>query len=210
MKKGFTLVELIGTLIVLSIIALIVTPNILVSIREYKKQVYDSNVKGIEAAAKNWAADNIAQLPTDETESLLISMEELVNGPYLDEKVKDPLEGGYFDDEDHFTFVIVNCNLIKDEITGELINTKYEYNVYVSVDDYIEKSAIKYATDNDITTSTEIEYTDLLEYIREPIKNTLWYSEEYEEDNLNLDLNEISEIMISYDDSEYSAVVNWE
>lgn len=210
MKKGFTLVELIGTLVILSIIALIVTPNILVSVREYKTQVFETNIRGIEAAAKNWVTDNIDKVPNDDS-SLLISIEELVNGTYLDEKIKDPLEGGYFDDEDHFTFVIVDCYKIEDDITGELLNTKYKYNVYVSIDDFIEKKAIEYAKANDIKSTTEIEFSDLAgTYIRGAIHNTEWYEDKYSESNLELNEEEIDSILISYDDEEYNAVVNWE
>lgn len=202
MKKGFTLVELIATLVILSIIALIVTPNILVSIREYKLQVYDTNIKAIEGASKNWATDNIELLPETDAESLLISIEELVDGSYIDEKVKDPINKGSFDDEDHFTFVIIDCYKIEDEITGELINTKYEYNVYISIDDFIEKKAIEYVKDKNYTTTTTLEYSTLIN--EKYINNNIKYK-----NGTELVIDEINNIIVSYDDQEYSAVVNW-
>ena len=52
MKKGFTLVELIATLIVLSIVALIVVPNIYDSIVEYREQLYETQLTAIETSTK--------------------------------------------------------------------------------------------------------------------------------------------------------------
>lgn len=210
MKKGFTLVELIATLVILSIIALIVTPNILVSIREYKQQIYDSNIQAISGASKEWASDNIGELPETDSNSILISLEELIYGAYLNEKVKDPINKGYFDDDDHFTFVIIDCYQIKDEVTGELINNKYEYNVYVSIDDFIEKRAIKYAKDQSMTSGI-IQYSDLINsnYIKSTINNTKWYDSKYSEAQFVIDSSDINNIVVSYADEEYSAVVNW-
>lgn len=210
MRKGFTLVELIATLVILSIIALIVTPNILVSIREYKQQIYDSNVQSINGAAKEWASDNIEELPETDTNSILVSLEELIDGAYLNEKVKDPINKGYFDDDDHFTFVIIDCYQIKDEVTGELINNKYQYNVYISIDDFIEKRAIEYAKSQNMTSGT-IQYSDLTNsnYIKSTINNTKWYDLKHSESQLVIDSSDINDIVISYTDEEYSAVVNW-
>lgn len=210
MKKGFTLVELIATLVILSIIALIVTPNILVSIREYKQQIYDSNIQAINGASKEWASDNIGELPETDSTSISVSLEELIDGAYLDEKVKDPINKGYFDDGDHFTFTIIDCYQIKDEVTGELINNKYEYNVYISIDDFIEKKAIEYAKDQSMTSGI-IQYSDLIngKYIKSTINNTKWYNLKYGEQQLVINSIDINNIVISYIDEEYSAVVNW-
>jgi len=207
-NKGFTLVELIATLIILSIIALIVTPNILVSISDYKNQVYDNNIQAIKGAAISWAADNVGDIhfPSDENISLLVTIEELIKEGHIDENIKDLVNGGNFDDEDHETYVIINCDNIIDEITGEIKNSKYLYDVYISDNDFIEKTAIEYAKDNNITSTTTIKVSELKEkYIKENIYNTDWYINTYLEQKKLISDN--IEVTITYNGKEYKAVV---
>ena len=208
MKKGFTLMELIATLIILSIIGLIVTPNILVSIRDYKEQVYENNINAIENAAKSWVADHVndTHFPTDESFSLLVTIDELINDNYLDEKVSDLINGGHFDDEDHETYVIINCINIVDKITGEVKNSKYTYDAYISDDNFIQEATIKYAKANNINSNTSITVSDLKEeYIKENIFHTDWYV------NTTLKVKKTisnsKEITISYNGSEYKVAI---
>lgn len=210
MKKGFTLIELITSLTVLSIIALIVVPNVTSNVREYKKKIYNNNMQSIADAARNWSTENMNQtnFPQDENSSLLLTIEELVNGPHLDKDVKDSINGGYFDDNKHFTFVIIDCTPIRDEITDKIINYDYSYNTYISIDDFIEKKAIEYAKDNSITTTTTISFNTLKgTYIKNTIYQTNWYNDKYSKEILTI--NNISDIKIEHKNKEYTAVVNW-
>lgn len=213
-NKGFTLIELIATLIILSIVALIVTPNILVSLSDYKKQVYDNNIASIKGAAISWAADNVTYeyFPSDETISLLVPIQELKDSGHLDENVRDVINGGYFDDDDHDTYVIINCkNIIVDD---EIVNRKYTYDVYISDNDLVEKAAINYAKDKEITsTLIKVNVSDLKgKYIK---NNICIYNSNYIDtdevcggpNNIkNIDIeNDIVEV--TYHDSEYKATI---
>lgn len=205
MKKGFTLVELVTTLVILSIIALIVTPNILVSVKDYKNQVYDTNIGTIKSATMSWAADNIndTHFPTDENTSLLVTIDELIENGSLNEGIVDPVNGGTFDDEDHDTFAIIDCINVVDEITGEIKNSKYIYNVYISMDDFLEKKALEYAKENNITGTVIITTSDLIngKYIKEHI---------YKTDKNNSSKEDISDnkkITITYNNGKYNIVV---
>ncbi len=208
MKKGFTLIELVTTLVILSIIAIIVTPNILVSIKDYKKQVYDTNLGSIKSAAMSWAADNVndTHFPIDEETSLLVTIQELIDSGNLDAEITDPINGGTFDDEDHDTFVIINCTNIVDEITGEIKNRKYSYNVYISKDDLIEQAALKYAEDNNLKNSITIKVSDLKDKY---IKNNIYNTEEYINKNgvQKKDISDNISITITYNSKEYKVVV---
>lgn len=205
MKKGFTLVELVTTLVILSIIALIVTPNILVSVKDYKNQVYDTNIGTIKSATMSWVADNIndTHFPTDENTSLLVTIDELIENGSLNEGIVDPVNGGTFDDEDHDTFAIIDCINVVDEITGEIKNSKYIYNVYISMDDFLEKKALEYAKENNITGTVTITTSDLIngKYIKEHI---------YKTDKNNSSKEDISDnkkITITYNNGKYNIVV---
>lgn len=60
-NKGLTLVELMAVISVLAVVALIVTPNVLSSIRKSRQRLYDTQLDNIISSAKNWAADEIVR-----------------------------------------------------------------------------------------------------------------------------------------------------
>ena len=55
-KKGFTLVELLGVLVVLGLISVIIVPKVIDSITTSKEAAYQTQVETIENAAKNLMA----------------------------------------------------------------------------------------------------------------------------------------------------------
>lgn len=177
MKKGFTLIELIAVLVILSVIALIVTPNIMVSVKDYKRQVYETEIQAISDAAKNWAADNISELPTNNEYSLIVTIHDLIDNGYYDENVKDTVNGGVFEDDDHFTFVVIDCEYIEDELGQIETNYKYTYDAYTSTDDFVIDRAKRYATDIELKIDDDITLDVLIE--GEYIKNHMYYTEWY-------------------------------
>ena len=58
MKKGFTLIEMIAAVVILSIIALIVIPIVNKNIRESREKLYNRQIKTIEEAAQRWTTTN--------------------------------------------------------------------------------------------------------------------------------------------------------
>lgn len=186
-KKGLTLVELIATLIILSIVALIVTPNILVSIKQYKQQLYDTNLSTIKNSSTGWLSDYLSnrtssqyfpELLADysnkteiESEGLVVPISELINGGYLKEGIKDTINNGTFDDSAHSVFVLITCRLMGNSAKGDL-ECDYNSDVYISINDYIEKSAEKYAEDNKVIQNTNYTIQTLMDnnYIKESLK----------------------------------------
>ena len=66
MKKGFTLAELLGVIIILGVIALITFPIVNRNIRESQEQLYATQLEEIELAAEKWAYKNVDLLPINE------------------------------------------------------------------------------------------------------------------------------------------------
>ena len=58
MKKGFTLVEILGVFILLGVIALIAIPSILKMSEEYEYDAFVESAKGILRAAESFHAEN--------------------------------------------------------------------------------------------------------------------------------------------------------
>ena len=63
MKKGFTLVEILGVIVVLGIIGLIAFPIVNSTIKETKQKSYDAQIKMIVEAGQKWGVKNVEQLP---------------------------------------------------------------------------------------------------------------------------------------------------
>ena len=99
MKKGFTLVELMGVIVLLSILIIIAVPAITGTIKSGKEDLYKSQLKTIETAAKNWASDeeNISKLP-ESGKCISITLATLKRGSYVDLDIKNPKTDQPFDD----------------------------------------------------------------------------------------------------------------
>lgn len=84
MKKGFTFIEVLVTISLLSLLVLFVVPNLIKFSKDTKKDLYDTNIKNINASAREYANDNLDSLSND---ALTIKVEDLVKGGYLDEVI---------------------------------------------------------------------------------------------------------------------------
>ncbi|MBR3897933.1 MAG: type II secretion system protein [Bacilli bacterium] len=88
-KNGFTLIELVGTIVILSLALIIVVPTVTKNVRNGMIDA-DTNAKSsIELAAKNWATDNMGTVG----ESYCVKVLDLQNQGYLDKNLKMPSNG---------------------------------------------------------------------------------------------------------------------
>ena len=99
-KKGFTLVELLAVIIIISIIALIVFPVVTKQIKGSKDDLYKVQVENIIKAAKDYILDNPELLDEYHINPTLVSIEDLQTATnskgitYLEEgSIKSPLDG---------------------------------------------------------------------------------------------------------------------
>ncbi len=87
-KNGFTLVELLAVIIILSLLALLASTAIVKLLGESKNDLYETQILAIEEAAKIWAADNLNKLP-DIEECKYLTLEDLKEAGTLDSNVID-------------------------------------------------------------------------------------------------------------------------
>ena len=99
-KNGFTLAELLGVLVILSLIAVITVPAVTDSLNKYKRELCNTQVKEIVSAAKAWGTDNILLLPTEDNATYIVSLETLSKYGYIDSKIENPVTKENFDLED--------------------------------------------------------------------------------------------------------------
>ncbi len=93
MKKGFTLVELLGVIIILSAIALLVLPPMLKAINGNKDKISAANKEMVYSAADLFISNNSASYPKYEGSTYCIPLSSLVQNGLLDSKVYDEDNG---------------------------------------------------------------------------------------------------------------------
>ena len=98
-KSGFTLVEMLAVVIVLSLIAIIVTPIIDDVLDDNKERAYEEQISGIISSAKLWGAENIGKLPNTDGESTSVTLKNLQIGGYAKTNLKNPKTNDVFDAE---------------------------------------------------------------------------------------------------------------
>ena len=93
MKKGFTLVELIGVVIILALIALLAFPPILNSIRKTKTELSDASKEILYNAASLYVSENLNDFPKRNGNTFCVTLNTLSSKEYLPTKVYDSITG---------------------------------------------------------------------------------------------------------------------
>ena len=125
MKKelfhGFTLVEMLATIVVLSVIALIVYPTIGRIIVNNKNKAYEKQIDVIKEAAANWLTTNEEKLKDN---SYPLPIEDILKNGFIEEdELLNPIDNE----------TIKGCILI----TWRKGIKQYDYNYVTSCDDFV-------------------------------------------------------------------------
>ena len=96
-KRGFTLVELIGTIVILLVLSLLVFPNLLNLIKNSKKDISTSTKDFIYGQAKSYIYDNVNGYTLKEGNIYCIGLKDLVSKNYLNTPLKDAESGNDID-----------------------------------------------------------------------------------------------------------------
>lgn len=153
-NKGFTLVEIISVVVILSLIALLITPIVSKIIKDNGQKTYDDQIKGIIASAKTWGADHMNGLPgeisklqsssiisaaktwasynpgliPEEGDSdLVVTLKTLQNANYISNDLENPSTGKPYDSE-HVKIVIKNLD-------GEIVYSVIQEEVTITLED---------------------------------------------------------------------------
>lgn len=97
-EKGFTLVELLGVLIILTIIILVLFPTISTYINNTKEKSFDSEMKIITTSLKNYAEGHKEILPLGEGEYVVLTLGQLKDFGIVNSILKNPLDGKQISD----------------------------------------------------------------------------------------------------------------
>lgn len=92
-SKGFTLIELMGVIIILALIAIIATPNVIDQIRKLNSEVSKTQMAVFEAAADNYLSLNESQYPVEDGRVYCITLQEIVDAGILSDPIVDAATG---------------------------------------------------------------------------------------------------------------------
>lgn len=99
MKKGFTLVELLGVIIILAVIASITVISITNSMKNTKQKLYEQQINNIIDGAKTWASGNVFDLPINDGEAIYLTLKELKQDGFVEKDITNPLTNKLFNDQ---------------------------------------------------------------------------------------------------------------
>ena len=88
-KKGFTLVELIGVVILIGLIALIAIPSVDYIITKTKDNAYDRTKDTLKDGLRNWVTDN-KELIYEDGEEIIVTLADLKEQGYVEYEIKNP------------------------------------------------------------------------------------------------------------------------
>jgi len=117
-KKGFTLAELLGVIVIISIILLLVMIPITKNIQKGTNVIFESQLKIIQLGTDNWISDNITSLPQKEGEKITITVGMLKQEGFLEMDLKNPTTG--------------ECIPNNTEIT--ITKNQNSYEIYIDID----------------------------------------------------------------------------
>lgn len=117
MKKGFTLVEIMAVILILGVILVIAIPTFNKVVEESKNKLYKNLNETVVKTTKTYATENAFLMPTEEGESVEVTVNELISTGYLKE-LKNP-----GDKED-------TCNGYV--IITRLADEQYAYNPHIN------------------------------------------------------------------------------
>ena len=121
MKKGFTLAELLGVIVVLALISLITVPAVSDILKNNKKKLCETQLQNIKLAAQNYGADHFYDLPVESGDdySIKISLGDLTSNGYIDKEIRNPVTKQ--------NFIETGSNLVEIKIKRD--NNKFIYEI---------------------------------------------------------------------------------
>lgn len=181
-KNGFTLIEMLSVIVIVSIIALVLIPIVSKNIRDSKVNVYNSLINKMLGATSDWMIKNTEILPSD-GENISITLGMLQSEGYISTDLKNPNTDKLFPADMVITISYVKSNRNNPKLTNGRYNGDYSIVVDVNSGTEIKDIGDEYtvvelgASDNDVD---DIVYKDkdnnditLKEYSLQVISNGL-------------------------------------
>lgn len=97
-EKGFTLIELVGVIVLVSLMILIIIPTVEKVVKKGEENADKQLKDNMILAAKSWAVDNKGKMPQEPGVKINIWLSDLQKDGYIERNIKLPSTGGSIDE----------------------------------------------------------------------------------------------------------------
>ena len=148
MKKGFTIIELLAVITIISLILLLVVPTVTNLISNSEEKGYNIQIKSIKDAAINFTLENYSLFASsDKFDSFTIDLKLLKDLAFIDYEIKNPKTNKYFSDDttikltrDKNNYDIEVFDFDSSSISDDV---KYEdYLILIKASDLVDKNNV--------------------------------------------------------------------
>ena len=113
--KGFTLVELLAVIVILSLLLLVTVTTVSSQFKNSKDELYDTQLNNIKLAAEMWGSDNKVKLNSI-SDCVSLTLGYLKGEGYVDINIKNTYTGELFEDDEVFVNITKETNRYKYEV----------------------------------------------------------------------------------------------
>lgn len=113
--KGFTLVELLAVIVILSLLLLATVTTVSSQFKNSKDELYDTQLNNIKLAAEMWGSDNKTKL-TSISDCVSLTLGYLKEEGYVDINIKNTYTGELFENDEVFVNITKETNRYKYEV----------------------------------------------------------------------------------------------
>ena len=131
-KKGFTLVELLATVVLLCLVTLIATFTINKSVKDAKNRSHNAQVDTLLSAGISYT-NKEESVDLNNINGYKIYLNELASKGYVDSSIKDPLNGKMLNMSSSYIEIKISSsvNNTQSDIKDYKYNGKYVYELHI-------------------------------------------------------------------------------
>ena len=107
-KKGFTLIELMGVIVIIGLLIILAIPSITNLLNDEEENISSAMEKVLLQAGELYTQDNIGIYPKTEGNVYCVTLKELVDEEYLGSPIKDPVSSNEIDQNKYIKTSIQN------------------------------------------------------------------------------------------------------
>lgn len=119
-NNGFTLVELLAVIGIISVILLVIVPTVDLVLKEQRNRLYDGQKKSIQEALKLWGNINIDLLPKNDGDIITLTLNDLKKDGLVEDNIKNPRSDKCYKNSNEF--IIVKIKESYNYIVNDLID----------------------------------------------------------------------------------------
>ncbi|MEI3508395.1 MAG: prepilin-type N-terminal cleavage/methylation domain-containing protein [Bacilli bacterium] len=159
-QKGFTLIELVGVIVLVSLMVLIIIPTVEKAVKKGEENADKQLKDNMILAAKSWAVDNKGKMPQEPGVKINIWLSDLQKDGYIERDIKLPSTGASID-EACIEVTNKSSNVAKKDVYDYVYNDNCTINLDLVIIGKIGNTLITSGTwtNKDITLTATSSYT---------------------------------------------------